>query len=85
MVVIKNQMAIPIIIGKHVKVAQVVAANRVPPVKVRFGTLVNLDEMQRIQWISMLIKHRKEILLQQLDLSGLEGCLSQTAHPLMLL
>ena len=33
-VVTKNQTDVPIIIGKGVKVTQVVTANRVPPVKV---------------------------------------------------
>ena len=37
------------------------------------GTLGKLDEMQQIQWTKMSIEQRKEMLLQQLDLSGLEG------------
>ena len=48
-IVIKNQTAMPIIIGKGIKVAWVVAANRVPPVEVMPGMLENLDEMQGVQ------------------------------------
>ena len=47
-VVIKNQMAVLIIIGKGITVAWVVATNRVPPVKVMPGTLEKLDEIQGI-------------------------------------
>ena len=47
-IVIKNQTAALIIIGKGVKVTQVVASNRVPPVKVMPGTLEKLNEMQGI-------------------------------------
>ena len=47
-VVIKNQTATLIIISKCIKVAQVVAVNRVPPVEAMPGTLENLDEMQGI-------------------------------------
>ena len=72
-VVIKNQTAMPIIIGKGIKVTWVVAANRVSPVKVMSGTLEMLDEMQEIWQTRMPIECRKETLLQQLDLSGLEG------------
>ena len=45
---IKNQTTVPIIIGKGIKVAWVVAVNRVPPVEVMSGTLGKLDEMQGI-------------------------------------
>ena len=72
-IVIKNQRAVLIIISKGVKVAQMVAANRVPPVEVMPGTLEKLDEMQGVQWSKMSFEHRKETLLQQLDLSELEG------------
>ena len=72
-IVIKNQMAIPITIGKGVKITWVVAVNRVPPVEFMPGTLEKLDEIQGIQWTQMTIERRKEMLLQQLDLSGLEG------------
>ena len=51
----------------------VVAANRVPPMKVMTGTLEKLDEMQGIWQTRVSIECRKEKLLQQLDLSGLEG------------
>ena len=36
-VVIKNQTAAPIIISKGIKITQMVAVNRVPPVEVRPG------------------------------------------------
>ena len=78
-VVIKNQTVVPIIIGKGIKVTWVVAANRVPPVEVRPGTLEGLDEKQGIWQTRKSIEHRKEMLLQQLDLSGLEGW-SSTNH-----
>ena len=47
-IVIKNQMAVLITIGKGIKIAQVVAANRVPLVEVIPGTLEKLNEMQGI-------------------------------------
>ena len=47
-VVIKNQTAAPIIFGKSVKVTHVVAANRLPPIKVMSGTLEKLDKMQGV-------------------------------------
>ena len=72
-IVIKNQTAVPIIIGKGIKVTWVVAANRVPPVEVMPGTLEKLDEMHGVWQMRMSIEHRKEMLLQQLDLLGLEG------------
>ena len=72
-IVIRNQTAAPIITGRGIKVAQVTAANRVPPVEVMHGTLEKLDEMQGIQWTEMSIAQRRETLLQQLDLSRLEG------------
>ena len=85
-IVIKNQTAVPIVIGKSIKVTWVVTANRVPPAKVMPGALEKLDEMQEIWQTRMSIECRKEMLLQQLDLSGLEGwssinCLS--AHALL--
>ena len=72
-VVVKNLMAVPITITKGIKVAQVVAANVVTPVELAPRTLEELDEVQGIQWTKMLVERRKEVLLQQLDLSGLEG------------
>ena len=72
-IVIKNQTAALIIIGKGIKVAWVAAANRVPPVEVAPGTWEKLDEIQGVQQTRMSIEHRKEMLLQQLDLSGLKG------------
>ena len=47
-IVIKNQTAALIIIGKGVKVIQVIAANRAPPVEVLPGTLEKLDERQGV-------------------------------------
>ena len=46
--VIKNQTAAPLIIGKNVKVTWVAAANWVPPIEVLPGTLEKLDEMQGV-------------------------------------
>ena len=68
-IVIKNQTAAPIIISKGLKVAQVLAANRAPPIEVMPRTLKKLDKMQAVQWTKMSIEYRKETLLQQLDLS----------------
>ena len=72
-IVIRNQAAALIIIGKGIKVTQVVAVNRVPPVEGMPSTLENVDEMLGFQWTKMSIEWRKEMLLQQLNLSGLEG------------
>ena len=66
-------MTIPITITKGIKVTQVVAPNAVPQVEVVPGTLVELDEVQVIQWTKMSVENRREVLFQQLDLSGLEG------------
>ena len=71
-VVVKNLIAILITIAKGVKVTQVVAVNVLPPVKVTPGTLEKLGEIQGIQWTKMMIEWRKELLFQQLDLSGLD-------------
>ena len=64
---------IQLIIGNGIKVTWVVAVNRVPPVEVMSGTLEKLDEMLGIWWTKMSIEWRKEMLLQQRDLSGLKG------------
>ena len=82
-IVVKNQTAVLIIIGKGIKVIQVVAVYRVPPVEVIPGTLEKLEEMQGIQQTKMSIEQRKEMFLQQLDLSGLEGWLEQNLHLLV--
>ena len=66
-------MAAPITITKGVTVTQVVAANAVAPVELVPGTLEALDEVQGIQQSKMSVERRKEELLQQLDLSSLEG------------
>ena len=44
-IVIKNQIASLITIGKGIKITQVVAVNRIPPVAVMPGMLEKLDEM----------------------------------------
>ena len=62
-VVIKNQIDALITINKGVKIARV---------EVKPGTLEKLNEIQGIWQTKMLIEWRKEMLLQQLDLSGLE-------------
>ena len=54
-VVIKNQTASPITIGKGVKITWVVAVNRVLPIEVMPGILEKLDKMMRIQWTQMSI------------------------------
>ena len=47
-IVIKNQTAVPIIIGKGIKVTWVVLVNRVPPVDIMPGTLEKIDKMQEV-------------------------------------
>ena len=66
-------MAILITIAKGIKVTQVVAVNAVPHVEVVPKTLEMLDEVQGIQWTEMSVEWRREVLFQQLELSGLEG------------
>ena len=85
-IVIKNQTAVPIIISKGIKFAWVVTANSISLVEGMPGTREKLDKMQGIQWTKMSTEQRKEMLLQQLDLSWLEGwsganCIS--AHALL--
>ena len=43
------------------------------PVEVVSGTLEKLDEMHSIQQTRVSVQKRREVLFQQLDLSGLEG------------
>ena len=62
-VVIRNPTPAPIGIRKGIKVTQVVAVNRVPPVEVTPRTLERLDEVQGIPSAWMSNKHRKEMLL----------------------
>ena len=62
-----------ITIAKGVTVTQIVATNVVPMVEVVPGTLEKLDEIQGIQQTRMSVEQRKEMLFQQLELSGLEG------------
>ena len=76
-VIVKTLMAILITIIKGIKVTQVVAANAVPQMEVAPGTLEKLDEMQGIQWTRMWVEQRREVLFQQIDLSGLEGMVWQ--------
>ena len=47
--------------------------NVVPPVELALGTLEEIDEVQGIQETKMPVERGKEVLLQQLDLSGLEA------------
>ena len=72
MVVVKNLMAVLITIAKAIKVTQVVAANVMSPVELAPRNLEELNEVQGIQWTKMLVERRKEVFLQQLDLSGLD-------------
>ena len=72
-VIVKNLTATLITILKGIKVTQVAAPNAVPQVEVVPETLEKLDEMQGIQQTRMSVEQRREMLFQQLDLSGLEG------------
>ena len=72
-VVVKNLTATLITVPKGIKIAHVVAANVVPQVEVAPGTLEKLDKMHSIQWTRMLVEWRREVLFQQLNLSGLDG------------
>ena len=72
-VMVKNLTAAPITIAKGIKVAQVVAVNAVPQVGVGPGTLEKLDKIQGIQQTRMSVNQRREMLFEQLELSGLEG------------
>ena len=69
----KNLMAAPITISKGVKVTQLVATNVMPPAELVPRTLELLDKVQGIQQAKMSVERWKEVLLQQLDLSGLKG------------
>ena len=71
-VVVKDLMVIPITIAKGIKVTQVMAVNVVSPVELATRTLEELDEVQGMQQTRMSVERRKEVLLQQLDLSGLD-------------
>ena len=66
-------MAIPMTIAKGIKVAHVVAMNVVPQVEVVPKTLEELDEVQGYSADLRCQLKRREVLFQQLDLSGLEG------------
>ena len=70
--VVENLTATLINIGKGVKVAQVIAANLVPPVEVTPNTLEKLDEIQGIQQTRMMVEQKQKLLIQQLALSGLD-------------
>ena len=70
---VKNLTATPITMTKGIKVTQVVVTNEVPWMEVVPGTLEKLDGIQGIQQTKMSIEWRKEMLFQQLELSGLEG------------
>ena len=66
-------MVVPITIAKGIKVTKAVAANAESQVEVVLRTLEKLDEMQGVQQTRMSVELRREVLFQQLDLSGLEG------------
>ena len=66
-------MAILITMTKGINVTQVVAVNAVTPLELAPETLEALDEAQGIQKTKMSVERRKEVLLQQLDLSSLGG------------
>ena len=86
-VVVKNLTATLIALAKGIKVTQAVPVNVVPLAKVALGTLEQLDEIQSIQQTRMSVEQRKEMLFQQLDLSGLDGWSSKNqvaAHVLLL-
>ena len=70
---VKNLTATLITFTKGVTVTQVVAANALPQIEVAPGALGELDENQGIQQTRMSVEWRKEMLFQQLELSGLEG------------
>ena len=72
-VMAKNLAAALITITKDIKITQVEAMNRVPQVEFVPGTLEKLDKIQGIQQTRMSVEQRKEMLLQQLELSVLEG------------
>ena len=72
-VIVKNLTATLISIAKCIKFAQVVAMYVAPHVEVAPGTLEKLDEIQGIQQNRISVEWRKEMLFQQLELSGLEG------------
>ena len=72
-VMVKNLTANLITITKSITVTQVVATNVVPWVEVVLGTLEKLDDIQGIQQTRMSVEWRKEMIFQQLELSGLEG------------
>ena len=70
---VKNLKAIPITIAKGIKIAQVVATNVVPPVRLTPRTLERLDKIQGSQHMRMPDEWKKKTALQELDVSGLEG------------
>ena len=72
-VMVKNLTTALITILKGVKIVQVAAVNAIPKLGVAPGMLEKLDEMQGIQRAKMSVEQRKEVLFQQLNLSGLEG------------
>ena len=72
-VIMKNWVGVLMTIAKGLKAIQVVAMNVVPLVELALGTLEELDEVQGIQGTKVSVERRKEVLLQQVDLSGLDG------------
>ena len=49
------------------------AVNAIPQEWIVPGTLEKLEEMQGVQRTKMSVQQRREVLFQQLDLSGMEG------------
>ena len=54
-IIIKNQTAAPIIIGKGIKVSHMVAGSRVPPVEVMPGTLEKLVKCREFDELRCLL------------------------------
>ena len=85
-VMVKNLTATLITIVVGIRITWVIATNAIPQLGVSPGTLEKLDKMQGIQRAKISVKERKEVLFQQLDLSGLEGWSTEnwaTAHALL--
>ena len=70
-VILHNTMGLPIILKKGQKVAQVQAANEVPRLQLRLGTLESLETPENRK-PGLSVEERKEKLMTTLDLSGLD-------------
>ena len=75
-VVIKNTTGRAVILNKGMAFAKVVAANKIPTLHLKPGTMEALDEMQGIKRPRMSISGRRRKLIQALDLSRLQAWLS---------